>query len=157
MPLEQDDQYSFLYGGAAANLSAIRKSKSGIEGSTKDPLSESERKQRQEKESESRRAIRELRRASTTGNVSSWLKEYSAKKEAEFNARSATKQSTSNLLGSISYNRVSTEDGSSLIFSSSKLSQSSSPSINIPSPPSSGTYVLGSVNGVVTWIGTVNC
>lgn len=29
--------------------------------------------------------------------------------------------------------------------------------INIPSPPSSGTYVLGSINGTIGWLPTENC
>lgn len=29
--------------------------------------------------------------------------------------------------------------------------------INIPSPPSSGTYVLGSINGAIDWLPTENC
>jgi|GEM_PF-5240384 len=114
------------------------------------------RKQRAGQDSTNRRLIREIDRAKQFGRVSSWLQRYSAQKEAEFNSQNAVLQSLPPSHGSIRYNRFGSDDVSGGSSSgSSRSSSSSSPSL--PTPPSSGTYVLGSINGSLRWIGTSSC
>lgn len=112
----------------------------------------SERRMEASNNATARRVIREVKRAQRTGRASNWLRRYAAAREGEFNSQNVAAQSNAGPQGSLGLNRVGSSDPPNRPPKNNSGTQG-----GIPSPPSGGTYVLGSVNGGITWIATTGC